>query len=128
LEQRQQLATTCNGIAVGTPFRLRQLASEAVVPNGSKMGKEKMQSISTNLAHACKTNKRGQQPMTTPQKLHHSLLFAHTKLFIFDCHLSNKQYTVCTLPDTAPHCMALVRDHLVPRWQKQKDGGKVAFV
>lgn len=55
------------------------------------------------------------------------LSLEHTKLVIFDCHVSHKQFTVCTLPDTAPHCMALVRDCLLPCLLKRKDC-KVAFM
>jgi hypothetical protein len=49
------------------------------------------------------------------------LSFAHTQLVVFDCQVSNKAFTVCTLPDTAPDCMSLLRDFAVPQLKKRKD-------
>jgi hypothetical protein len=49
------------------------------------------------------------------------LSFAHTQLVVFDCQVSNKAFTVCTLPDTAPDCMSLLRDSVVPQLKKRKD-------
>lgn len=49
------------------------------------------------------------------------LSFAHTQLVVFDCQVSNKAFTVCTLPDTAPDCMSLLKDFAVPQLKKRKD-------
>lgn len=49
------------------------------------------------------------------------LAFDETKLIILDSDVSNKQYTVCTLPDTAPHCMELLREFAIPQFKKRKD-------
>jgi hypothetical protein len=49
------------------------------------------------------------------------LSFAHTQLVVFDCQVSNKAFTVCTLPDTAPDCMSLLREFAVPQLKKRKD-------
>ena len=55
-----------------------------------------------------------------------ALNFGKTQLVILDSTRSNKQFTVATLPDTAPHCMALLREHLLPELQQRKDI-KLAF-
>lgn len=99
-EQRNLLASTPLGLAVGTPHRLHQL----LCPPSS--------SCSTPSHAKSSPNKQHQQ-----QKLS----LGQTRLVIFDCHVSHKQYTVCTLPDTAPHCMALVRDGLGPQWSKSRN-------
>jgi hypothetical protein len=49
------------------------------------------------------------------------LSFAHTQLVVFDCQVSNKAFTVCTLPDTAPDCMSLLSEFVVPQLKKRKD-------
>jgi hypothetical protein len=49
------------------------------------------------------------------------LSFTHTQLVIFDCQVSNKAFTVCTLQDTAPDCMGLLSDFVVPQLKKRKD-------
>jgi hypothetical protein len=49
------------------------------------------------------------------------LSFEHTQLVILDSQVSNKAFTVCTLPDTAPDCMGLLRDYAVPQLKKRKD-------
>ena len=99
-EQRQQLMASIS-LAVGTPHRLGQLlAPDPAVDAGDGSSRRRDQSL---------------------------LSLEHTRLVVLDCHLSHKQYTVCTLPDTAPSCMALVRDHVLPQLQKRKDC-KVAFL
>lgn len=59
---------------------------------------------------------------------HHrrALTLDRTQLVVLDCELSHKQFTVCTLPDTAPHCMGLIRDSVLPELKKRKDC-KIAF-
>jgi hypothetical protein len=49
------------------------------------------------------------------------LSLRNTQLIVFDCQLSNKQYTVLTLPDTAPSCMGLLKDTIVPQLNERKD-------
>lgn len=49
------------------------------------------------------------------------LSFAHTQLVVMDVAISHKAFTVCTLPDTAPDCMALLKDFAVPQLQQRKD-------
>jgi protein CMS1 len=49
------------------------------------------------------------------------LSFAHTQLVILDCQVSNKAFTVCTLPDTAPDTMSLLSEFAVPQLKKRKD-------
>jgi hypothetical protein len=70
-EQRGKLAVS---IAVGTPHRLRQLATS----------------------------------------------WQSTLLVVLDAALSNKQFTVCTLPETAPDCMAFLHECIVPEMAKRK--------
>jgi hypothetical protein len=48
-----------------------------------------------------------------------SLNLQHTQLVIIDCSLSNKMYTVLTLPDTAKHCAEWLRDFVIPQIQKR---------
>jgi hypothetical protein len=50
-----------------------------------------------------------------------ALSFRHTQLVVFDCHLSNKQYSVLTLPDTAPNCMGLLKDYVLTQFDHRKD-------
>jgi hypothetical protein len=44
-----------------------------------------------------------------------------TQLVILDSDVSNKQYTVCTLPDTAPHCMNFLNESILPQLQRRQD-------
>jgi U3-containing 90S pre-ribosomal complex subunit len=58
------------------------------------------------------------------------LSFSKTQLVVLDCHASPKGFTVCTLPDTAPHTMSLLRDFVVPELLKErgrKDSIRLAF-
>jgi hypothetical protein len=43
------------------------------------------------------------------------LQWDHTQLVILDAHCSQKQYTVCTLPDTAAECMRLLHEFIYPK-------------
>jgi hypothetical protein len=97
-DQQQQLGAAAFGVAVGTPHRLCQLAAAATVGGGGG---------GTVSTHA-------------PDSKNGPLSLEHSKLLIFDCHVSQKQFTVCTLPDTAPHCAMLVREYVAP-WWSQKD-------
>lgn len=49
-----------------------------------------------------------------------ALQLSHTQLIILDAHCDNKQFTVCTLPDTAPQCMQFLRDFVLPEINKRK--------
>jgi hypothetical protein len=55
------------------------------------------------------------------------LSFAKTRLVVLDCHASPKGFTVCTLPDTAPDTMSLLRDFVVPQLQRRKGDLRLAF-
>ena len=57
-------------------------------------------------------SKTAQQPALSLEK---------AKLIVFDSDISHKQYTVCTLPDTAPHCMELLNDFVLPQLKKRQD-------
>lgn len=60
------------------------------------------------------------QAGSDPKKGPHSLL-DRVNLIVFDSDVSNKQYTVCTLPDTAPQCMELLTDFAIPQMMKRDD-------
>ena len=49
------------------------------------------------------------------------LAFEHTQLVVLDTFVSKKQYTVCTLPDTAADTMALLREHVLPEMKTNKN-------
>lgn len=48
----------------------------------------------------------------------------HTRLVVLDGCCSQKQYTVCTLPDTAPHCMEWLERVVLPQVVKKKKTGE----
>jgi len=101
-DQRKQLAQAHGiGIAVGTPHRLQQLAAAENDDDNNN------------------NNNAGRAAGSLS-------LFDRTQLVILDCELSHKQFTVCTLPDTAPHCMSLIRESVLPQLKKRKDC-KIAF-
>ena len=52
---------------------------------------------------------------------------ARTQLVVLDAFVSKKQYTVCTLPDTAADTMALLQDHVIPQMKTNKNL-KLAFL
>jgi hypothetical protein len=90
-EQRQQLITTPIPIAVGTPHRLRQLSSAV--------------SLDTTGGGAGGGG---------------SLQWDHAQLVIIDNYIvPQKQYTVCTLPDTASECMNLLREYVCPQFVRK---------
>eukprot|EP00977_Amphora_coffeiformis_P023626 scaffold13853_cov147-Amphora_coffeaeformis.AAC.3 len=53
--------------------------------------------------------------------------FSKTQLVVLDTFVSKKQYTVCTLPDTAADTMALLKDHVIPQMKTNKNL-KLAFL
>ena len=55
------------------------------------------------------------------------LSFSHTQLVVLDCFVSKKQYTVCTLPDTAAETMGLLREHVIPEMKANKNL-RIAFL
>jgi hypothetical protein len=64
----------------------------------------------------------------TPHRLHvlceqgsKGLSFEYTQLIVVDCHMTNKDFTVCTLPDTAPDFATLLQEFVLPSLQKRKD-------
>lgn len=50
-----------------------------------------------------------------------ALSFRHTQLIVFDSTLSNKQFSVLTLPDTASNCMDLLGEYILPETRRRKD-------
>ena len=66
----------------------------------------------------------------TPQRLsgllNDTMVLDNTQLLILDAHSSQKDYTVCTLPDTARHVAELLQDRVLPQLKKRKDF-KLAF-
>jgi hypothetical protein len=56
-----------------------------------------------------------------------ALTLQHTKLVVLDAHKDHKQFTVCTLPDTAPHCMEFLKDHVVPQLHERPKELKLSF-
>lgn len=63
----------------------------------------------------------------TPHRLRQlstALVLDHTALVVLDRHVSPQEYTVCTLPDTAPECMEFLETVVLPQcWKKKKKGG-----
>lgn len=55
------------------------------------------------------------------------LSFEHTQLVVLDTCMSKKQYTVCTLPDTAADTMTLLREHVLPEMKTNKNL-RIAFL
>ncbi|GAX14252.1 hypothetical protein FisN_1Hu446 [Fistulifera solaris] len=56
-----------------------------------------------------------------------SLKFNKTMLLVIDSYVSNKMYSVISLPDTAPDCASLLRDAVHPQL-KQRQDLKIAFI
>lgn len=55
------------------------------------------------------------------------LNFEKTQLVVLDSNTSKKQFTVCTLPDTAADTMELLREHVLPQMKTNKSL-KLAFL
>lgn len=55
------------------------------------------------------------------------LEFSRTQIVVLDSYISKKQYTVCTLPDTAADTMALLENHVLPQMKTNKNL-KLAFL
>jgi hypothetical protein len=90
----------CCSVAVGTPHRLlvlaRELARKAVASAGSGGGNKV------------------------------SRFTDRTLLVVLDGHVSSNKSTVCTMADTAPHCMEFLAEHVLPQLHTRKDL-KLAF-
>ncbi|CAB9518149.1 Protein CMSS1 [Seminavis robusta] len=56
-----------------------------------------------------------------------ALNLKQTRLVVLDAHTDQKGFTVCTLPDTAPHCMEFVRDWVLPAVKERPKQLKLAF-
>ena len=65
----------------------------------------------------------------TPHRIHGlcrgedstALTLRHTQLVVFDSHLNDKQYSVLTLPDTAPSCVEFLVHSVAPELRQRKD-------
>lgn len=102
-QQVQMLQSTSFPIAVGTPHRLVTLLSGA----------------ETDDDHRNDNNDKDQTTASKPASI--ALSLARTRLVILDSHVNPKKYTVCTLPDTAPHVRDLLLDHVHPQLKRRKD-------
>lgn len=56
-----------------------------------------------------------------------TLYLGKTTHVIIDCHVNQKGYTVCTLPDTAPDTMDFLKQRVIPQIKKRKDI-KISFL
>ena len=56
-----------------------------------------------------------------------ALRLNHTKLIVLDAHKDSKNFTVCTLPDTAPHCSEFLREQVLPALNERPKELKLAF-
>lgn len=61
-----------------------------------------------------------------------ALSLAYTRAVVLDAHQDAKRFTVCTLPDTAPHCMQFLYQSVLPAMQERvkkrpKEPLKLAF-
>jgi hypothetical protein len=66
------------------------------------------------------------QPSDDNQKETPALRLDKTQLVVLDSHVNPKGFTVSSLPDTAPACMELLRNHVLPSLSSRKDL-KLAF-
>jgi hypothetical protein len=99
LEQQQQLASSIFPIVIGTPHRLRQLS---LLPTGAT-NHDHQSTLSTT---GNTKNNNGTRPLN----------WDYTQLVIIDNYqIPHKQYTVCTLPDTASDCMNLLKEQVYPQ-------------
>lgn len=55
------------------------------------------------------------------------LYLGKTTLVLLDSHVNQKGYTVCSLPDTAPDTMDLLKEKVMPELKKRKDI-RIAFL
>jgi hypothetical protein len=108
-DQQRQLGSAAFGIAVGTPHRLCQLLAAAAVDSAGG-------AVSTQGANDGGSTSGRSKNAPSDSSKNGPLSLEHSRLLIFDCYVSQKQYTVCTLPDTAPHCAMLVREYVVAPW------------
>jgi hypothetical protein len=98
-EQQQQIQNTILPIIIGTPHRLYQLSSSLTVSDNHDTANKKNNHMNMN------------------GKL---LRWDHTQLVIIDNYqVPHKQYTVCTLPDTAKDCMKLIHEYIYPQLSTQ---------
>jgi len=56
-----------------------------------------------------------------------ALNLKETKMVILDAHKDSKSFTVCTLPDTAPHCSEFLREQVLPAIMARPKELKLAF-
>ena len=56
-----------------------------------------------------------------------ALKLSQTKMVVLDAHKDSKSFTVCTLPDTAPHCSEFLREQVLPALKARPKELKLAF-
>lgn len=56
-----------------------------------------------------------------------ALKLSQTKTVVLDAHKDSKSFTVCTLPDTAPHCSEFLREQVLPALKARPKELKLAF-
>ena len=96
-QQQEQLASTVFPIVIGTPHRLRQLS---------------LTTDTTAVSSDAKNNQNNRHAATTTRTLN----WEATQLVMIDNYpIPHKQYTVCTLPDTASDCFMLLKEQVVPQ-------------
>ena len=96
-QQQEQLASTVFPIVIGTPHRLRQLS---------------LTTDTTAVSSDAKNNQNNRHATTTTRTLN----WEATQLVMIDNYpIPHKQYTVCTLPDTASDCFMLLKEQVVPQ-------------
>ena len=99
IEQQQQLASSILPIVIGTPHRLRQLSSSVTSTATLSDSNDKSSTVTSSSIGGTRT-----------------LNWDYTQLVIIDNYqIPHKQYTVCTLPDTASDCMNLFKEHVYPQ-------------
>merc|ERR1712226_685589 len=93
----------------------------------SKQAQE-LRSYNKNFGIAVGTPNRLLSLLSSSKEGFCSLDLSSTQLVVLDAApCLPKNYTVCTLPDTAQDCMTLVQDHVWPELRKRKDI-KLAFL
>jgi len=103
VDQIDMLEQNSYGIAVCTPNRLLKLFNSDSESNNN-IGEESDNCEKKN------STKGGAGALSLDR----------TELLVIDCHEDNKQFTVCTMNDTAPDLMKFIKDAVLPQIKKRK--------